>query len=270
VRVIIENTADDAAVRAAWFVADLIRRRPACVLGLVASRTLQGTYRELIRLHRETGLDFAQVTVFALHEYLGMGEEHSHSCGGFLRENFLRHVNFDPARTYLLDGCLRDFDADCQRYEQRIREAGGIDLQILGISRDGQLALHEPGASLGGRTRVRTLTGETFRDSVPFPGGPQETPRLAITLGVGTILESRRCLLLATGAAKAAAVRSLVEGPITAQVTASALQLHQDVIAVLDEEAGSWLTRREAYAEREQAQQLLEAGQFNERGMGKR
>ena len=269
-RVIIEKTAEDAAVRAAGFVADLIRRRPACVLGLVASRTLQGTYRELIRLRRESGLDFAQVTAFALHEYVGVPEEHPQSCGGFLRENFLRHVNLDPARTHLPDGCLHDFEADCQRYEQRIRDSGGIDLQLLGISCDGQIPLHEPGSSLGGRTRVKMLTGESFRGSVAFFGGQQETPRLAMTLGVGTILESRRCLLLATGSGKAAAVRSLIECPITAQITASALQLHQEVIAVLDEEAGSWLTRREAYAEREQAQQLFEAGHFNERGMGKR
>lgn len=269
-RVIIEKTADDAALRAAWFVADLVRRQPACVLGLVASRTLLGTYHELVRLHREAGLDFAQVTVFDLYEYVGLPEEHPHCCRGFLQEHWLRHVNVAPARTHLLDGRLQDFETGGRRYEQQIREAGGIDLQILVMGREGQLALHEPGSSLGGRTRVKTLTGETYRDLAPLFGGEAQTPRLALTLGVGTILESRRCLLLATGTAPAAAVRNMVEGPLTAQVTASALQLHQDMIAVLDDEAGSWLTRREAYAESEQAQRWFEAGQFSELGMGKR
>jgi glucosamine-6-phosphate deaminase len=268
VRVVIEKGESEVAIRAARFVADLVRRKPACVLGLVTGGTPLGMYGELIRLHREEGLDFSRVTTFNLDEYVGVPEDHPQSYRYFMQENLFKHVNAVPSKTHVPDGRSRDFEASCRRYEQMILEAGGIDLQVLGVGRDGHIAFNEPGSSLGSRTRVKSLTGETIRDNARFFGSEDRVPRLAITMGVGTILESQRCLLLATGAAKASAIRSTVEGPITAQITASALQLHRDVIVVLDEEAGSWLTRREYYAEVERAQTLLEAGQLRELGMG--
>jgi len=270
VRVIIEKDADAVAVRAARFVADLVRRKPACVLGLPTGGTPLGLYRELIRLHREEGLDFSRVITFNLDEYVGLEVTHPQSYRYFMQENLFGHVNLDPARTHVPDGLSLDFESSCERYEQMIRDAGGIDLQVLGIGSDGHIAFNEPGSSLGSRTRVKSLTGETIRDNARFFGSEEQVPRLAITMGVATILESRRCLLLATGAAKASAVRSAIEGPVTAQVTASALQLHRDVIAVLDEEAGDWLTRRACYAEFERAQTLLETGQWRALGIGKR
>ena len=269
-RVIIEKDADSVAACAARFVADLVRRKPACVLGLATGGTPLGLYRELIRLHREEGLDFSHVTTFNLDEYVGLEGSHPQSYRYFMQENLFRHVNFDPARTHVPDGLSLDFESSCQQYEQMICDAGGIDLQVLGIGRDGHLAFNEPGSSLGSRTRVKSLTGETVRDNARFFGSEEVVPRLAVTMGIATIIESRRCLLLATGAAKASAVRSAIEGPVTAQVTASALQLHRDVIVVLDEEAGSWLTRREYYAEVEQTQTLLEARRWRELGIGKR
>jgi glucosamine-6-phosphate deaminase len=219
-------------------------------------------------MHRQEGLDFSQVTTFNLDEYVGLDPTHDQSYRFFMEENLFRHINVVPEKTTVPDGLALDFEANCRRYEQRIEDAGGIDLQVLGIGRDGHIAFNEPGSSLGSRTRVKSLTGETIRDNARFFGNEENVPRLAITMGVGTILESRRCLLLATGSAKASAIRSTIEGPITAQITASALQLHRDVIVVLDEEAGSWLTRREYYAEVERAQSHLEAGQLRELGIG--
>jgi glucosamine-6-phosphate deaminase len=143
-----------------------------------------------------------------------------------------------------------------------IQDERGIVLQILGIGTDGHIAFNEPGSSLGSRTRLKTLTEETIRDNARFFGSEKDVPRLAITVGVGTILESRQCLLLATGESKAKAIRDTIEGPVTAQVTASALQLHRDVIAVVDEEAGRLLERRSYYREVEQAQARLQAGQL--------
>lgn len=267
-RVIIEPTPDNVDRRAARFVADLVRRKPNCVLGLATGTTPLGTYRELIRLHRDEGLDFSQVTTFNLDEYVGLAPSHPQSYRYFMQKNLFEHLNFDPARTHVPDGRALDFDAHCRQYEQRIRDVGGIDLQILGVGSDGHIAFNEPGSSLGSRTRLKTLTGETVRDNARFFGSEEQVPRLAITMGVGTILESQRCLLLALGAAKASAIRSAVEGPVTAQVTASALQLHRDVIVILDEAAGSWLERREYYAEVERAQQLLETGQLRALGIG--
>ena len=149
-----------------------------------------------------------------------------------------------------------------------IADAGGIDLQILGIGRDGHIAFNEPGSSLGSRTRLKALATETILDNARFFESEEKVPRLAVTMGVGTILDSKRCLLLANGDSKASAIRSAIEGPVTAQITASALQLHRDVIAILDEEAASKLSRRKYYEEVEHTQQLLEAGRFRELGIG--
>ena len=201
-RVIIEPTPAEVDRRAARFIADLVRRKPDCVLGLATGTTPLGTYRELIRLHREESLDFSHVTTFNLDEYVGLAPSHPHSYRYFMQKNLFEHLNFDPSRTHVPDGRALDFDAHCRQYEQRIRDAGGIDLQVLGIGSDGHIAFNEPGSSLGSRTRLKTLTGETVRDNARFFGSEEQVPRLAITMGVGTILESQRCLLLALGAGK--------------------------------------------------------------------
>lgn len=267
-RVVIESDADAVGRRAARFVANLVRRKPDCVLGLATGSTPLGTYKELIRLHQEEGLDFSRVTSFNLDEYVGLDPEHDQSYRYFMQENLFRHINVDPSRTHVPDGRAPDLEAYCQQYEDMIKDAGGIDLQVLGIGRDGHIAFNEPGSSLGSRTRLKTLTGETITDNARFFESEDEVPRLAITMGVGTILESRQCLLLALGSSKAQAVQGTIEGPVTAQVTASALQLHRDVIAVIDEEAAGWLTRRDYYAEVEEAQLLLESGEFERLGIG--
>jgi len=252
-RVIVEENAAGVARRAAQFVAETVRRRPTCVLGLATGGTVVGMYEELIRLHREARLDFSRVASFNLDEYVGLGPTHPQSYRHFMQSNLFDHINIDIRNTHVPDGRALDFDAHCEQYERMIRDEGGIDLQVLGIGSDGHIAFNEPGSSLGSRTRLKTLTPETIRDNARFFGGEAEVPRCAITMGVGTILESRRCLLLACGAAKAQAVRATIEGPVTAQVTASALQLHRDVVCVIDEEAASALERREYYRQVEEA-----------------
>lgn len=267
-RVVIESDADAVSRRAARFVADLVRRKPDCVLGLATGSTPLGIYRELIRMHQEEGLNFSQVTSFNLDEYVGLDSSHDQSYRYFMEENLFRHINIDRSKTHVPDGLATDLGEYCEQYEEMIREAGGIDLQVLGIGRDGHIAFNEPGSSLGSRTRLKSLTGETITDNARFFASEDKVPRLAITMGVGTILESHQCLLLALGSSKAQAVQGTIEGPVTAQVTASALQLHRDVIAVIDEEAGAWLTRRDYYAEVEEAQLLLEGGELQRLGIG--
>ena len=261
-RVIVESS-QDVGRRSAEFIAALVRRRPDCVLGLATGAAPLVVYQELIRLHREDGLDFSRVTTFNLDEYVGLGPGHGQSFRYFMQRRLFDHINIDPKRAHVPDGRALDFEAHCRQYEQRIADAGGIDLQLLGIGSDGHIAFNEPGSSLGSRTRLKTLASETIRENASCFGSNSEVPRLAITMGVGTILESRRCLLLAMGAEKASVVRSTVEGPITAQVTASALQLHREVIVVVDEEAAAWLERRQYYDEVEQAQRLLDSGQLH-------
>lgn len=265
--VIVEKTVEQAELRAASIIGDLVRRNPAAALGLATGRTPINVYRELIRVHRESDLDFSQITTFNLDEYVGLGPKHPQSFRYFMQEQLFDHINIDSANTFVPDGRALDFESHCRQYEQRIVDAGGIDLQFLGIGVDGHIAFNEPGSSLGSRTRLKTLSSETIRQNASFFPGAQ-VPRLALTMGVGTILESRRCLLLATGSHKASAIRSMIEGPVTAQITASALQLHREVIVIVDEQAGGWLERRDYYFEVEECNQLLENGQLRALGIG--
>jgi glucosamine-6-phosphate deaminase len=247
-RVIVEKTYEEMSKRAAQFVARLVRNKPNCILGLATGSTPIGLYKELIRLHKDEGLDFSGVTSFNLDEYYGLAPDHDQSYNYFMREQLFDHVNLDPKKTHVPNGLAKDVDAFCEQYEQAIRNAGGIDLQVLGIGGDGHIAFNEPGSSLGSRTRLKTLTAETIADNARFFESEADVPRWAITMGVGTILESKQCLLLANGLKKAKVIAEAVEGPVTAQVTASALQLHRDVIAVLDEDAAFLLERRDYYA----------------------
>jgi glucosamine-6-phosphate deaminase len=239
--VIILPTAKEASLAAAHVIARLVRARPRAVLGLATGDTPRGVYAELVRAHREEGLDLSGVTTFNLDEYVGLDEAHPASYRRYMREHLFAHVNLRPERTHLPDGLAADVDAACAAYEQAIRAAGGVDLQLLGLGADGHVGFNEPTSSLASRTRVKTLTAatlEALRGALPPGAAP---PRHVLTMGIGTILEARRCLLLAFGERKARAVASLVEGPLAALVPASALQLHPQATVLLDEAAASRL-----------------------------
>jgi glucosamine-6-phosphate deaminase len=165
-----------------------------------------------------------------------------------MHEHFFRHVNVDPRNIHIPDGTVRgNFVQYCAAYEDGIRKAGGIDLQILGIGRNGHIGFNEPTSRLGSRTRLKVLSQETIDDNAKFFAPGEESPRCAITMGIGTILEARKIILLATGAAKATAVAKSIEGPIASAVSASALQLHPEVTFIVDEQAASQLTQRDYY-----------------------
>jgi glucosamine-6-phosphate deaminase len=247
-RVIIEKKGDTVAVRAANFVTELLHTKPDAVLGLATGSTPLGLYTELIRRHREEGLDFSKVTTFNLDEYYGLLPNHPQSYHHFMRMNLFDHINIPESQINIPSGTARDIEAWCDSYERRIKEAGGIDLQVLGIGNDGHIAFNEPGSSLGSRTRLKTLTEETIKDNARFFGTDEDVPMYAITVGVGTIMEARSCLILATGESKAHIWAEFIEGPVTAQVTATALQLHPRVTAICDEQAASLLERRDYYA----------------------
>jgi len=261
-RVIIESDYESMSRRAAQFVAELVRAKPNCVLGLATGSTPEGLYAELIRMNREEGLDFSQVTTFNLDEYYGLPPDHEQSYHYFMEEKLFKHLNPRPKATHVPDGLAKDPVAYCEQYEQMIRDAGGIDLQILGIGRDGHIAFNEPGSSLGSRTRLKTLTEETIEDNARFFSSPDEVPRFAITMGVGTILEARQCILLANGKKKAPVVHLAIEGPVSSEVTASALQLHRNAIFILDEEAASELKRASYYKHVERMRAEFEAGKI--------
>lgn len=234
------------AVRAADMVADVVTRNERPVLGLAAGATPLGLYAELVRRHAG-GLDFSPVSVFGLDEYLGLPAEHPSSCAWTLRRHLIDRVNLDPARVRLLEGrAAGDWLDHGAAFERAIAAAGGVDLQILGLGLNGHIGFNEPGCSLAGRTRRVALSAATRASNrTSFSDG--DVPATAVTMGIGTILEARRLLLLATGASKAGMVAKAVEGPVTAMVPASALQLHPDAVMMLDEAAAAGLQRRADY-----------------------
>lgn len=240
--VIIRPDAASMSAEAAVLVSERLRRKPDLVLGLATGSTPLGLYRELIRLHVEEGLDFARVTTFNLDEYVGLRPDHPQSYARFIEENLFQHLNVDRRFVHVPNGMALDVEAHCAWYEAAIERAGGIDLQILGIGANGHIAFNEPGSSLGSRTRVKTLNRRTREDNARFFGSVDAVPRHALTMGIGTIMESRELLLLASGAAKADAIAAAVEGPIMAMVPASMIQMHRNAVVILDREAAGKLT----------------------------
>jgi glucosamine-6-phosphate deaminase len=245
--IIILPTAEEASEVAARLVARQVREKPASVLGLATGSTPCKLYDLLARKHREEVLDFAQVTSFNLDEYVGLGPNHLASYHRFMEENLFSHVNIPRERIHIPDGLATDVPAHCAAYEKAIADAGGIDLQILGLGSDGHLGFNEPGSSLASRTRIKTLTERTRSDNARFFTAEEQVPHHVITMGLGTIMESRMCLLLAFGKAKAEAVAASVEGPVTANVPGSLLQFHPRTKVLLDAESASLLTRADYY-----------------------
>jgi glucosamine-6-phosphate deaminase len=245
--VVILPSATEAALAAARILTRLVRANPRAVLGLATGETQKRVYAELVREHRDEGLDFAAVTTFNIDEFVGIDQTHPGSYRRYMHEHLFRHVNLRPDRAHVPDGRAADIDAACAAYEEAIRAAGGIDLQLLGVGADGHIGFNEPTSSLSSRTRIKTLTAGTLsalRAQLP-PG--QEPPRAVITMGIGTILEARRCVVLAVGERKAAAVARMVEGPLTALVPASALQLHPWTTVLVDEAAAARLSLADYY-----------------------
>ena len=246
--IIIQPTPEAGSIIAAQIIAKLVRTKPDCVLGLATGSTPLATYRELVRMHREDGLDFSKVTTFNLDEYVGLPPEHPQSYHAFMDEHFFRHVNVPRASIHIPDGMARDVPAECARYEAAIVAAGGIDLQLLGIGTDGHIGFNEPSSSLASRTRIKTLTERTRADNARFFGGDlARVPFHCITMGVGSIMAAREVLMLAFGANKADAVAAAAEGPITGMNPASVLQMHAVAKCVVDEAAAEKLSRRDYY-----------------------
>jgi glucosamine-6-phosphate deaminase len=230
-------------------IAELVTRRPEAVLGLATGSSPVAVYRDLARRHAAGEVSFAGVRAFLLDEYVGLPPEHPRSYRRFIAEQLEPHVDFRRGAVNGPDAVSADVPASCAAYEAAIAAAGGVDLQLLGIGSDGHIGFNEPGSSLASRTRIKTLTDRTRRDNARFFPSVDDVPRHVITQGVGTILEARHLVLLAFGAAKAEAVVRAVEGPVTAMVPGSALQLHPHASVVVDEPAAACLALAGYYRE---------------------
>ncbi len=245
--IVIRPNSEDASELAARIVARTVREKPHAVLGLATGNTPLQLYRNLVRMHREDGLDFGGVTSFNLDEYVGVPPAHPSSFHSYMWAHLFSSLNIPRERINIPDGMTNDIPAACRKYEQAIRSAGGIDIQVLGIGTNGHIGFNEPSSSLSSRTRIKTLTEQTRSDSAAAFGGEDAVPKHVLTMGLGTIMDSKMCLLLAFGKKKARAVALAAEGPVTSMVPGSVLQMHPRAIFVLDDEAASELKMADYY-----------------------
>ncbi len=241
--IIIQPTQQAATDVAARLIARLLITKPNAVIGLATGSTPLSLYQTLISMN----LDWSQATTFNLDEYIGLPREHPQSYHSFMWENLFKHINIRNEKIYIPDGNATDIPQFCEDYENNIRVAGGIDLQVLGIGTDGHIGFNEPTSSLASRTRIKTLTKQTCMDNARFFGSEEAVPKHVITMGIGTIMEARQNLLLAFGNHKARAIAEAVEGPITSINPASILQMHPVVKVCLDDAAASHLQRADYF-----------------------
>ena len=241
--VVVKESYEEVSKLSAEIIAEVIRRKPRAVIGLATGSTPLGTYKELIRLHKEEGLDFSRAITFNLDEYVGLSHDHPQSYHYFMWENFFKHINVNSKNVHIPDGTAKDIPGCCRWYEEQMVKCGGLDIQLLGIGGNGHIAFNEPGSSLGSRTRAKTLDERTRQDNARFFRNLDEVPKYAITMGIGTIMDARQLILLANGAGKAEAIAKTVEGPITAMVPATIVQLHPKATIVIDKAASTKLTR---------------------------
>ena len=237
---VFENPSQVAQAAAAIFAAQILKK-PDSVLGLATGSTPVDTYRELIRLHQAGILDFSQATSFNLDEYVGLHRDHQQSYDRFMRDQLFDHVNIKAY--HLPSGVAPDMDRECLDYERKIRAAGGIDLQLLGIGNNGHIGFNEPADSFVYNTNITKLADSTIKANRRFFASEADVPKTAISMGIGTIMEAKAILLLAMGEGKADAIRDMVEGPISPRLPASILRGHREVTVLLDRAAASKLSR---------------------------
>lgn len=247
-QILILRTAQQVEALAARMIADRLKAKPNLVLGCATGRTMEGVYDRLVELASRENLDFGRVTTFNLDEYVGLTADDPQSYHYYMAEKLFSRVNLRPGRTHVPNGMARDLAAEAVSYEERIKAAGGIDLQLLGIGNTGHIGFNEPLSSLSSRTRDLALTPMTQEQNAGmFGDDPSKVPTRALTMGVGTILEAREALLIVTGAHKAQILATAVEGPVTSMVSATALQFHANCCILVDEAAAEKLVGREEY-----------------------
>ena len=238
-RILSSRDYDQMSRRAAYVVAGQVWSKPRSELGLATGETPLGLYRELVRFFQEGDLDFSDVVTFNLDEYLGLPRHDPHSYAWYMEEHLFRFVNVAPERRHIPDGTAADPGAECLRYERTLEAAGGVDLQILGLGRDGHIGFNEPDVKFEKGTHVVELAESTIQANARFFPSPDQVPTRALSMGIKTIMSAKRILLLASGKEKADAIAAAVRGPVTPDLPASVLQLHPDATFVVDAAAAS-------------------------------
>ena len=240
-KVIICKDPEDVGASAAAIFAEVMNSRPTTVLGLATGNTPLRLYAKLVEMNKAGELDFSTTITFNLDEYVGLPPDHEQSYRYFMDKNLFDKVNINRKNTHVPDGLAEYADLSCMEYEAMMDDVGGVDLQLLGIGSNGHIGFSEPGTSLASRTHVTNLTESTIKDNSRLFDSADEVPRRAITMGIGTVLDAEKVILLANGENKAAAVAAALEGPVTCMCPASALQMHPDVTYVITADAAGKL-----------------------------
>lgn len=237
-KVIVENNYDMVSKKAAELVNNEIAKNPNIVLGLATGSTPVGMYKELINKHKSEGTDFSKVKTFNLDEYVGLDGEHSQSYRYFMNDELFNHINIELKNTFVPNGKAEDLDRVCKEYDEKIKEAGGIDLQILGIGQNGHIAFNEPARELNAYTSVVDLTESTINVNSRFFNSIDEVPKTAISMGIASILKAKKIILLASGKNKKEVIKQLLENPVlSTEFPASMLLCHPDVTVIVDRDA---------------------------------
>lgn len=230
------QTYEELSQKAATLIASQINVKPNCVLGLATGSSPVGIYRYLVKWYNNGELDFSDVTSVNLDEYVGLKGDHPQSYRYFMQSNLFDHVNIKPENTYVPNGCASDFDAECAEYDARIKRFGGIDLQLLGIGVDGHIGFNEPGPYFDKNTHVADLHASTIEANARFFESANDVPKQAVSMGLMSIMQAKKILLIANGPAKKDVLLRAFNGPITPEIPASILQLHPDVTVIFSEE----------------------------------
>lgn len=252
--IVICKTKEEASRKAAAMITAAVKANPKIVLGLATGSTPVGMYKEMIKAVKAKEVSYSQVRTWNLDEYLGLAGTHDQSYRYFMNTNLFDSIDIKKSNTHVLNGLAKDWRKEVKAYEAAIKKAGGIDIQVLGIGSDGHIAFNEPGSSLSSRTRLVSLTPQTIKDNSRFFKKAADVPKQALSMGVGSILEAKKIILLAFGKNKADAVAAAVEGGVSQFCTASALQMHEDAWFFCDEEAASRLKLKKYYAWRAESE----------------
>ncbi|ATD53910.1 glucosamine-6-phosphate deaminase [Clostridium chauvoei] len=242
-KLIVTKNYDELSKVAAKEMADIIKNNPKAVLGLATGGSPIGMYKELIRMNKEGQVDFSQITTVNLDEYVGLSGEHNQSYRYFMNENLFNHININKENTFVPNGLAEDIEKECIDYDQKIAELGGTDVQLLGIGNNGHIAFNEPDNFLVAGTHLTGLTQNTIEANARFFDSIDEVPKTALTMGLGGIMKSRKIIVIASGAGKAEAVKEMLSGKIKTNMPASMLQMHKDVVLIVDEDAASLINR---------------------------
>lgn len=236
-KLIIAKDYDDMSRLAAEEIAKVVKEKPNAILGLATGGTPVGLYKNLIKMNQNGELDFSKVTTVNLDEYVGLGGDHPQSYRYFMNENLFNHINIDKKNTFVPNGLAENIEEEGKNYDKKIDELGGTDIQLLGIGNNGHVAFNEPDSNLVAGTHLTGLTESTIQANARFFDSIDEVPKTAITMGLGQIMKSKKILLVASGESKAEAVAGLLSGKITTSNPATMLQMHRDVVVIVDEAA---------------------------------